>query len=157
MLTIRSHGEAATRGYADRLARILRPGDVIALNGPLGAGKTRFVQGLATALGCEHEFVASPTFVLVHEYVGRLPLYHVDAYRLRDADEFRELGGDELANSGGVLCVEWADRIAEALPGDSLRIDFRVLGPAERLLELSATSGRGQAILQLLGDPSRAD
>jgi len=146
-LHVESRSEEETSLFASRLAELVRPGDVLRLNGPLGAGKTRLVQGLAASLGCTADFVASPTFTLVHEYDGPLPVFHVDAYRLRDSDEFQELGGEELMNLGGVLCVEWAERIADLLPSDSLAIQIDVTGETSRRFELSAEEGRGAEII----------
>jgi tRNA threonylcarbamoyladenosine biosynthesis protein TsaE len=145
-----SASEGETAALAARLGSLLRPGDVLALDGPLGAGKTRFVQGLAAALGADADFVVSPTFGLVHEYPGRIPLYHVDAYRLRDAEEFCDLGGDELIAGDGVLCVEWAGRIADALPPDSLHVAITVLDPTRRRFDLSGITGRGRALVNEL-------
>jgi tRNA threonylcarbamoyladenosine biosynthesis protein TsaE len=114
--------EADTQNFAGRFASILRAGDVVALDGPLGAGKTRFVQGIAAALGCDRSFVNSPTFGLVQVYEGRLPVVHIDAYRLRDEDEFEELGGTELLDPAGVTLIEWADRISAALPRERWQV-----------------------------------
>ena len=149
-LQFESASEADTTAFAQRLAAHLHPRDVIALDGPLGAGKTRLVQGLAAALGCTADFVASPTFTLVHEYDGPLPLYHMDAYRLADSDEFRDLGGEELLDSDGVLCIEWAERIADVLPRDVLTVQIGVVGPENRQFGLSAVDGRGLAVLEQL-------
>ena len=123
------------------VSKLLRPNDLVLLNGPLGAGKTRFVQGLAAALECDRAFVNSPTFVLVQEYDGRLPIYHIDAYRLRDGTEFLDLGGDEYLTAGGVVCIEWAERIADVLPKDSLDLSIEVTGDEERRFAISAQGG----------------
>jgi tRNA threonylcarbamoyladenosine biosynthesis protein TsaE len=134
--------EAASESETDRLAaavaEVLVAGDVLRLSGPLGAGKTRFVQGLAAALGCRDALVNSPTFVLVQEYEGRLPIYHLDAYRLRDGEEFSDLGGEELLEAGGVTCLEWAERVADRLPRGGLTIRIEATGPAQRRFELIA-------------------
>lgn len=136
-----SHSEAATDRLAEALAPRLAPGDVLLLSGPLGAGKTRFVQGLARALGCRDAFVNSPTFSIVQEYDGRCPVYHVDAYRLRDSDEFLELGGEELLESGGVTCIEWPERIAAALHGPHLAIRIEPESDTRRVFELTPRGG----------------
>lgn len=99
------------------MAQALAPGDVCSFTGTLGAGKTRLIQAIAAGLGVEQEQVTSPTFVLVNEYrSGRLPIYHLDAYRLKDDDEFLELGPEEMCDSGGVTLIEWGDRVAHLLP-----------------------------------------
>ena len=133
---------ADTDRLAAALAPLLDPGDILWLNGPLGAGKTRLVQGLAAAAGCTNAFVNSPTFVLVQEYDGPLPIFHVDAYRLRSSDEFLQLGGEELLESGGVTCIEWAERIADVLPAEALRITITVTGPTDRSYELTPEGRR---------------
>lgn len=109
-------GDAEQLGaLARRLAPQLARGDVIALCGPLGAGKTTLVRALVAALGGDPERVSSPTFTLVHHYQAEPPVVHVDAYRLTGADELADLGFDEL-REGHVACVEWAERVMEALP-----------------------------------------
>ncbi|HUG90217.1 MAG TPA: tRNA (adenosine(37)-N6)-threonylcarbamoyltransferase complex ATPase subunit type 1 TsaE [Planctomycetaceae bacterium] len=141
-----SHSEADTERLGAALAGVLEPGTVVALAGPLGAGKTRFVQAVGAALGVEREAVTSPTFVLVQEYAGRLPLYHFDAYRLRDVDEFLALGADELLWSDGVCLIEWADRVAEALPSDVLWIEIEAAGPQARVFRVTGTGPRSGAL-----------
>ena len=142
-----SHEDETDRlGHA--LAAALAPGMVVALVGGLGAGKTRLVRGVATALGVDPLTVASPTFVLIHEYDGPLPVYHFDAYRLRSVDEFLELGADELMALDGVSFIEWADRVAVALPADHLRIEIVACGPAERRFELIAGGPRSAACVE---------
>ncbi len=119
------------------LAAALRPGTVVALNGTLGAGKTRLVEAVAAALGVPKEDVTSPTFVLIQEYrQGRMPIFHFDAYRLRDEDEFAELGPEEYFDSAGVSFVEWADRVAGALPRHHWEIQITHLGATARQFRL---------------------
>src|SRR6478672_6872154 len=123
MFTFVSHGEFDTERLGAALASVLPAGTVVGLIGPLGAGKTRLVQAVATALGVRPGSVTSPTFVLVNEYTsGRLPVYHFDTYRLKDDDEFLNLGPDEYFDSNGITFVEWADRVATLLPKDRLEI-----------------------------------
>jgi len=105
----------------------VRAGDVLALTGDLGAGKTQFVKGLASGLGVNAD-VTSPTFTLIHEYRGgRLPLYHIDCYRLETLDELLAIGVDEYLRSDGVTAIEWADKFAELLPPDAQWLRFHVL------------------------------
>jgi tRNA threonylcarbamoyladenosine biosynthesis protein TsaE len=117
-------GEGETKTLAMQLARQLKPGDVLAINGQLGAGKTAFVRGLVEGLGGNPEQVSSPTFVISQEYVTpKCTVVHIDAYRLAGAEELDTIGWDELIESGGaVIAVEWAERIEAALPSDAVRI-----------------------------------
>jgi tRNA threonylcarbamoyladenosine biosynthesis protein TsaE len=112
-----SHSEQDTQQIADDLASHLKAGDVVLLTGPLGAGKTAFVRGLATGLGIDPGEVSSPTFTLIHEYRGgRLTLYHADLYRLERAAT-DDLGLEEAGASDGVLAIEWAERLTHRIPG----------------------------------------
>jgi len=122
------------------LAEALPPGTMVALEGTLGAGKTRLVQAIACALGVPEGDVVSPTFVLIGEYHGHRSIYHFDAYRLRDDDEFLELGPDEYFESDGLTFVEWADRVAACLPEDRIEIRIEVSGPTSRVFRIGATS-----------------
>ena len=151
--------EDETDAFGRRLAAVVEPGLVVALVGDLGAGKTRLVRAVATALGADPDAVNSPTFVLVQQYAGRaaatgepLPLFHFDTYRLRDADEFADLGPDEYFTAGGVCFVEWADRVEEVLPPDHLRIEIGVTGPTTRLIRCAATGPASAAVLRRLRD-----
>jgi tRNA threonylcarbamoyladenosine biosynthesis protein TsaE len=135
-----SKSEADTDRLGAALAQSLPPGTTVALIGTLGAGKTRLVQAVAAALGVPRDAATSPTFVLVNEYRGRLPVYHMDAYRLRDEDEFIELGPEEYFDAAGLTFVEWADRVANCLPRDHIRIEAEALGETERRFTISATS-----------------
>jgi tRNA threonylcarbamoyladenosine biosynthesis protein TsaE len=117
-----------TVAFGRELATQARPGDVWALAGDLGAGKTHFVQGAAAGLG-SGAAVTSPTFNLLHEYTGgRLPLFHFDFYRLRDAAEALALGLDEILAAGGLTIIEWADKFPELLPPATLWLDFTLVG-----------------------------
>ena len=116
-LTLQSEAEMEAFGRA--LAETLEPGDVLALAGDLGAGKTTLTKAIAAGLGVT-EPVTSPTFTIVTEHrSGRIPLFHFDVYRLEDGQEFLDLGGDEYLDAGGVSIIEWADRIAEILPDET--------------------------------------
>ncbi len=115
--------EEETAAAGERLAARVQPGQVVLLHGDLGAGKTAFVRGLARGLGAPADDVSSPTFTIIQEYRGRIPLYHVDLYRLQPA-EVEELGLDEIVDSGGVVAIEWATRWRDP-PGGAwvVRID----------------------------------
>lgn len=122
---------------AANFAEGLGPGDVVALVGELGAGKTCFVQGLAHGLGVpDRTYVRSPSFILMNEYSGgRLPVYHFDFYRLIDPEELGDLGLDEYFYGDGVTVVEWADRFPGSMPDDARTIEFRITGENERDIE----------------------
>lgn len=133
-----THSEDETRALARDLSRELAEGDVVLLSGDLGSGKTAFVRGLADGLGIDPDEVTSPTFTLVHEYRGgRLPLVHVDLYRLESAD-LDEIGLDpDLANRG-VVAVEWAERLTRVPPG-ALRVSIGDEGANRRGVEVYST------------------
>lgn len=148
----------ATDRLGAALAEVLPAGTVIALIGTLGAGKTRLVQAVAAALGVPADDVTSPTFVLINEYAGgRLPVYHFDTYRLKDDDEFLELGPDEYFDSAGLTFVEWADRVTDCLPSDYLRIAIEVLGPTEREFAVTASSDALLPLVEQLQQSLAAD
>jgi tRNA threonylcarbamoyladenosine biosynthesis protein TsaE len=134
-----ANSEAETDRLGEMLAAVLFPGSVVALIGTLGAGKTRLVQAIAAALGNPRDAITSPTFVLVNEYLGgRMPIYHFDTYRLRDEDEFLELGPEEYFAGQGVTFVEWADRFEELLPAGYLKIEIAPVGETDREFTISA-------------------
>lgn len=125
-----------TQRLASALAESLPPGAVIALNGTLGAGKTRLVQEFARCLEVPENTVVSPTFVLIQEYAGRVPIYHFDVYRIADDDEFLQLGPDEYFESDGYTFLEWANRVQRCLPRSYVQIDIEVLGETERRFQI---------------------
>lgn len=122
-LEITTSGPDQTDELAQACAKLIAPGDVIALVGPLGAGKTRFVQGLARGLGVSG-YVRSPSFTLLHEYRGRIPLYHIDAFRLEGSCELDDIGAGDYIGGAGVTAVEWADKVKACLPPLHLRIEI---------------------------------
>ena len=120
-----SHSAQETESIGEALAKELRPGDVLAFTGSLGMGKTAFTRGLARGLGCRGR-VTSPTFTIVNEYEGgRLPLFHFDMYRLRDADDLFDIGWEDFLRRGGICAVEWSENIRDALDEDTLWVDIR--------------------------------
>ena len=142
---------AATEAFGRRLGALLNPGAVVGLNGPLGAGKTHLTRAIAEGLGVRNPAaVNSPTFVLIQEYPGPIPVYHFDAYRLSGPHEFADLGSDEYLAGDGVCVIEWAEKITDALPADHLRIDIEVLDPDARRFTVSATGPRSAMIVDHL-------
>ena len=119
-----SHSTAETEAAGEALAHRLRPGTVLAYQGGLGMGKTAFTRGLARGLGCEDR-VTSPTFTIVNEYEGRIPLFHFDMYRLPDADALFDIGWEDYLGRGGVCAVEWSERVEDALPEDTVWVRIR--------------------------------
>ena len=147
---------AATTAFGRRLAAVLEPGTVVALVGPLGAGKTHLVRAVAEGMGVDPAHVSSPTFVLIQEYPGRVPVYHFDAYRLPSPDAFADLGVEEYFHGDGVCLVEWADKVAETLPADHLRIELEVLGETRRRATVPAPGPVSESISgQLRSDDPR--
>src|SRR5215203_2240606 len=128
-LTLEIADLSETEAFGRRLGAVLFPGAVVALVGPLGAGKTHLTRAVAEGLGVKNAAaVNSPTFVLIQEYPARLPIYHFDAYRLATAREFQDLGADEYFRGDGVCLVEWADRVSQAMPAERLEIHIRHAG-----------------------------
>lgn len=144
-----SHSERDTRRIGERLGALCQPGDLILLVGDLGAGKTALAQGIGRGLGIATT-INSPTFTLIKEYPGRLPLYHVDLYRLDDPDAVVALGLDDYLDGDGVCVVEWADRAESLWPAPWLRVRLVATGPHERYLYVEGCGSRGQALHQAL-------
>lgn len=149
--------ESLTQRLGAALANALPPSAAVALIGPLGAGKTRLVQAVAEAAGVASGVVASPTFVLIHEYPGPRPIFHFDAYRLRDEDEFLSLGPEEYFSREGWSLVEWADRVTNCLPAERLEIEIEPIGPTQRRFKLASFGGRYAEVLANLANQSFAD
>jgi tRNA threonylcarbamoyladenosine biosynthesis protein TsaE len=142
---------AETRRLAARLGRLAAPDLIVALSGALGSGKTAFVQGLARGLGVATEYcVASPTYTVVSEYPGRLRLYHVDLYRLDTEDDLETVGFFDLLDAGGVVAIEWADKLDPRLLGEHLALHLEITGKNSRLLQGSAYGQTGWDLLSCL-------
>jgi tRNA threonylcarbamoyladenosine biosynthesis protein TsaE len=135
-------GPQATTAVGAALAPILRPGDVVSLTGDLGAGKTTLVQGAARGLGVE-EAVLSPTFTLVREYRGSVPVYHLDVYRLDRIQDVIDLGFEEIIDRGGVVFIEWGDAIEALLPDSHLQVELTLFDGDDNGRRLAIT-GRGR-------------
>jgi len=127
----------------------LLPGDVVALVGELGTGKTQFIKGLAAGVGVgKTNYVSSPSFTLINEYLGRIPFYHIDLFRLRSEKEAEELGLEEYFQGEGITAIEWADKIPSFLPEESLRISIHYTGKNTRSLEISSKGKRYEDLLK---------
>lgn len=147
-----SQSSLHTERIGERLARLARPGDVLALWGELGAGKTVLAKGVATGLGLDAGEVSSPTFVILHEhYGGRMPLFHLDLYRLEGQD-LGTTGWEEALDGGGITVIEWPDRAADTLPADRLDVRLEHIAETKRRVVLSATGPRSAELLQEFHD-----
>lgn len=123
---------AATIALGERLALFLKPGAVVAFYGDLGAGKTTMIKGFARGLGVK-EIVKSPSFVIITEYQGRMPVYHIDLYRIRSTDELVETGFDSYLSGEGVCLIEWAERAEKLLPQTTIRVKLSILDQGRRI------------------------
>lgn len=161
-LHLRSESEAQTMEIARTLALQLHGGEVVALEGPLGSGKTCFVRGLAAGLGLDPASVSSPTFMICQEYeskdaAARLALMHIDAYRLAGADELESIGWSEMLEArDAVIAVEWPSRIAKALPVDRIEVAFEHAGEHSRRLTIHGLSDLMSERWPPLADSSNA-
>jgi tRNA threonylcarbamoyladenosine biosynthesis protein TsaE len=159
-MRFRTRSAEATRDLAAAISSLLGAGDVLVLAGDLGAGKTTFTQGLAASLGVTAP-VTSPTFTLVHEYAGRLPIVHVDVYRLEHLQEVHDLGFDELIGGEAVVVVEWGDILGPLLPPDRLQLTFEYASDDEHTRVVSLTphgvswAGRADALASAISSFER--
>lgn len=149
-LKIISSAPQETERIGSLLGTLLIPGDVIALSGELGSGKTTLVKGLARGMGFSGEEVASPSFTLVNEYNGPLPLFHIDLYRLGNERELQEIGYEEYISEAGVVVIEWADRIPHAVPDESLWITLRYHSEEGREIVMQPSGDRYEKIIEEL-------
>lgn len=134
-----SHSPQETIKFGQTLGSQLKGGEVIALVGPLGSGKTHLIKGIVQGLGAEDAAneVTSPTFVLVNEYTGRLDIFHIDAYRINSIEEFERIGFDDYCRPDSVVLIEWADKIIEALSGVKFaKIELSHLGSNQRVIRI---------------------
>ena len=148
-----SHSPEETQKFGVRIGELTLPGDVFLLSGSLGAGKTCLTQGIAWGLNIK-EYALSPTFVIVREMHGRLPLYHIDLYRLDNIDEIEDLGLDDYLYGKGACVVEWAEKALGLLPSEHLLIQMDFLSDTERSLQFKPRGKRYQELLAQIKPPS---
>lgn len=152
MLELQLQSEQATLALARTVAELLEAGDVVGLEGGLGAGKTTFTRGAVHGLGVPAQTaVTSPTFALLHQYEGRLPIGHADLYRLGNGIEIEELGLDELLENGAVLFVEWGRKFEEMATKTVLWVELDIVSDDERRVRFYPQGPRGDAIITALG------
>lgn len=148
---------AATDGLGNRLGELLQPGDIILLTGPLGAGKTTLTQGVGRGAGVAAScYITSPTYALLHEYPGRLPLYHLDLYRLSSEEEIEELGFLDYLYGRGAALIEWPDRLGRLKPSACLELELAFAGENGRTARLSAIGEQWRERLSEIADSLRS-
>jgi len=152
--TFLSNSPASTLSFGKRMGERLQAGSIVALIGELGCGKTLFTRGICAGLGVPEKYVNSPTFAFVNEYLGKLPVFHIDLYRLNTIAEGFELGMlDYLAKAdSGVIIMEWAERILPLLPRNYLQVQFQVLSARRRQLALIGFGDRADSLLRELSN-----
>jgi tRNA threonylcarbamoyladenosine biosynthesis protein TsaE len=149
-MKIELKGIEDTDRFGRRLGQLAQPGDVICLNGDLGAGKTTLSKSVGLGLEVE-DYITSPTFTIINEYEGRLPLYHFDVYRLNDGEELYDLGVDDYFYGEGVCLIEWAENIRDYLPEDRLELwIYRSDNPDDRVVQLKAFGDRSEFLAKEL-------
>ena len=148
-MVIPSKNVSETLRIGKRIGTFLRSGDVVALIGELGTGKTHLIKGLAAGLGVKKTaYMASPSFTLINEYPGRIPFYHVDLYRLESEEEAQDAGVEELLQGEGVTAIEWADKIPSLLPRERLWISLRSVGEQARSIEITGKGVRYETLVK---------
>lgn len=150
-LLIQTNSEIETQKWGERLGAQLQAGDIVALVGDLGAGKTTFVKGLARGLGVDAP-VTSPTFALVNEYQGRLPVYHFDVYRLDDPSQLEDIGYEEYFFGDGITVVEWADMIPQYLPEEVVQVRICKLDGSRRTIEIKGYADIVEKLREKVGE-----
>ena len=139
-----------TLAIGKKLGRLLSPGDVILLTGELGAGKTCLVKGIADGLGIKGTRITSPTFIIINEYTGKIPLYHIDLYRIGSIEDLRDIGMEELVYGKGVTAIEWAERIKDTLPDERMEITLKWVDDKSRTIKINAFGRHHREILKKL-------
>ena len=139
-MKLRSNSVKSTIEYGREFAENLKIGDVVCLEGDLGAGKTHFVKGVASYFGVSEEKVNSPTFTLINEYNGEIPIYHFDCYRLKSFNEALEIGIEEYLYGDGVSIIEWPSKIKDLIPDNAIKIEIKHTGASERSILISNRS-----------------
>lgn len=150
MLEIVSDTPHETERIGSLAGEMLKNGDVVALSGELGTGKTTLIKGIAQGMGFDSGEVASPSFTFINEYDGPLPLFHIDLYRLENEKELYEIGYEEYMQGDGVVVIEWADKVPQAIPKESLWITLRYLDAERREIIVAARGARYEKIIEHL-------
>ena len=151
MMVLQTSSTSETIRIGKRLGRFLQPGDVVALVGELGTGKTQFIKGLAEGVGVgRNTYVSSPSFTLINEYQGRIPFYHIDLFRLESKKEAEGLGLEEYVCGKGITAVEWADKISSLLPEELLWVKIHYTGEHTRTIEVTPKGKRYQELISRL-------
>lgn len=145
-----SSSPAATQSLGKKIGERLAAGSILALSGELGCGKTWLTRGICEGLGVPLRQVSSPTFVLVNEYKGRLPVYHMDLYRLGSIDDGFEIGIMDYFNraESGIMVIEWAEKMISLLPADILSVKYDILGPKKRKITFSSASDKFDSLIK---------
>jgi tRNA threonylcarbamoyladenosine biosynthesis protein TsaE len=140
-----------TQSLGEKIGRNLDSKFMIGLSGELGSGKTSFVQGLARGLDIpENYYITSPTYSIIHEYPGRIPLFHIDLYRIREKNEIYETGLYEMLDRFGIFAIEWPELLINDLPEDYIAINFQITGDDARRIHITATGGKAAALIKEL-------
>jgi len=148
MFSIITSSPEQTWRAGEMLGARLGAGDMVCLYGDLGAGKTSFSYGIALGLGVQEQYISSPTFTFVNEYKGRVPLYHIDLYRLKDPEELESIGFEEYVDSDGVTVVEWAERVEDDLPTECLSVYLSYVDEHSREIGFFAEGERYKLLLK---------
>ncbi|MDR7869418.1 MAG: tRNA (adenosine(37)-N6)-threonylcarbamoyltransferase complex ATPase subunit type 1 TsaE [Tissierellaceae bacterium] len=149
-MEIKLNGLKGTEDFGVKLGKLLKPGDIVCLNGDLGAGKTTMTKSIGIGLDVD-EYITSPSFALINQYRGRMMVYHFDVYRLEEVDELYDLGFDDYFFGEGVCIIEWAERIKSMLPEERVVIDIKKTENVdERILYISGNGNRYEEIIKEL-------
>ncbi|HSB03861.1 MAG TPA: tRNA (adenosine(37)-N6)-threonylcarbamoyltransferase complex ATPase subunit type 1 TsaE [Thermodesulfobacteriota bacterium] len=150
-MVLRTQSATETVQAGKWIGKLLQAGDVVALGGELGSGKTHFIKGLAAGVGVgRSNHITSPSFTFIHEYQGRIPFFHIDLFRLTTEEEAEDLGVEEYFGKGGVTAIEWADRIPTLLPEALLWVTLSYRGEHARLIEILGKGERYEELVKAL-------
>ncbi len=150
-MVLQTSSTSETIRIGKRLGRLLEPGDVVALVGDLGTGKTQFIKGLAEGVGVgKATYVSSPSFTLINEYPGRIPLYHIDLFRLESEKEVEGLGLEEYILGNGITAIEWAEKVSSLLPEELLLVKILYTGEHSRTIEITPKGKRYEVLINRL-------
>jgi tRNA threonylcarbamoyladenosine biosynthesis protein TsaE len=148
-LTIITNGPEETKKIGEEVGKLSRPGDLLAFHGELGAGKTCFIQGISQQLEVK-DYVTSPSFTIINEYQGKIPIYHFDLFRLNNVEEILELGYEEYFYGEGLTVIEWAEKIEQLLPKEHLRIEIKFKDHFKRTISFIPQGNRFEKLLKEL-------